>query len=143
MQTLLAGSADLISVISSTVSSIAISIAQDWSTRPYLLTSCGGVLGSTSPRWPRTTLRISPSGFAPPWLFRDLENGVSDWRSAPRRRPPLCRVLTFQMIKSSCEDFQSRSPVAAPQGHRQRESRRPKTSPERNIKDEIKAHLRV
>jgi len=63
----------LISVISSTVSSIVISIAQDWSTTPYLLTSYGGVLGSTRPRWPQARLRISPRAFAPRCLFRDLE----------------------------------------------------------------------
>src|SRR5512132_4090625 len=73
-QTPLAGSEDLISVISSTVSSTATSIAQDWSTTLCLLTNFAGVLGSMTPRWLPATLRISPSVFAPPCLFRDLEH---------------------------------------------------------------------
>src|SRR5262249_39726773 len=73
-RTPLAGSADLICVIFSTVSSIATSMAQDWSTTRCLLTSCAGVRGSTRPRGLPTTLRISPTAFAPPCLFRDLES---------------------------------------------------------------------
>ena len=73
MRTPLAGPAGLITVISSTDSSIAISTAQDWSTTPYLLTSCAGVLGSTRLRSLPGTLRISPSAFAPPCLLRGLE----------------------------------------------------------------------
>jgi hypothetical protein len=69
-----AGSGDLISVISSTVSLTATSIAQDWSTTLCLLTNFAGVLGSMTPRWLPATLRISPSVFAPPYLFRDLEH---------------------------------------------------------------------